>query len=122
MAAIDNMHEELVRNRYYHFKRYGLGSGALRVSGATRAGVIRACLHLSHVILAHRYNDVLEGRELVSYLVAGRTCLSRAEAQQVGRALQRCGVLMHVTQEHNFHDMGYFYRFDTERWRELRNR
>lgn len=75
----------------------------------------------SHVNLAYRYNDVLEGRELVSYLVAGRTCLSRAEAQQVGRALQRCGVLMHVTQEHNFHDLGYFYRFNVERWRELRN-
>ena len=69
-----------------------------------------------------RYNDVLEGRELVSYLVAGRACLSREEAQHVGRALQRCGVLTHVTQEHNFHDLGYFYRFDVERWRALRHR
>lgn len=51
------------------------------------------------------------GTILCDWLIEVGLCRDRHEALSYGRTLLRGQVIGHVTSEHDFHDMPYFYRF-----------
>ncbi|XP_052804651.1 integral membrane protein GPR155-like [Mya arenaria] len=57
------------------------------------------------------YNKVFCGTSLCDWLQEVGLVHTRGEAVSYGRTLLRGRVICHVTEEHDFHDMPYFYRF-----------
>lgn len=76
----------------------------------------------AHLLRIFSYKDVLDGLEMVSYMVTNQVCATRMDAVCIGRALVACGVLNHVTREHHFHDEEYFYHVDAGRWAMVREK
>ncbi|XP_052247243.1 integral membrane protein GPR155-like isoform X2 [Dreissena polymorpha] len=60
------------------------------------------------------YDAVFCGSALCNWLIKVGLCQGRSEAISYGRTLVRGRVICHVTSEHDFHDMPYFYRFCDE--------
>eukprot|EP01147_Barroeca_monosierra_P005481 gene5481-7181_t len=65
------------------------------------------------------YCDVIVGHELVTYLCEYGVAMSRKHAVTIGRALVAHGILVHVTQEHHFHDRHYFYKWNSARFNDV---
>lgn len=57
------------------------------------------------------YNSVFCGSSMCDWLIEVGLCRDRNEAVVYGRTLLRGQVISHVTSEHDFHDMPYFYKF-----------
>ncbi|KAL4221937.1 hypothetical protein ACF0H5_017989 [Mactra antiquata] len=60
------------------------------------------------------YNDVFCGTSLCDWLVEVGLCHERYDAVTYGQTLLRGQIIAHVSKEHDFHDMPYFYRFLVE--------
>ncbi|XP_053373274.1 integral membrane protein GPR155-like isoform X2 [Mercenaria mercenaria] len=57
------------------------------------------------------YNKVFCGTSFCDWMVEVGLCRGRGEAVTYGQTLLRGQIIGHVTSEHDFHDMPYFYRF-----------
>lgn len=57
------------------------------------------------------YTSVFTGSGMVDWLIEQGIAASREEGVEYGHALMMGRVLAHVTEEHYFHDTGYFYQF-----------
>ena len=57
------------------------------------------------------YTSVFTGSGMVDWLVEEGIVSNREEGAEYGYALMLGRVLSHVTEEHYFHDSGYFYQF-----------
>ncbi|XP_064647702.1 lysosomal cholesterol signaling protein-like isoform X2 [Lineus longissimus] len=60
------------------------------------------------------YQAVFTGTEFVDWLLEAGLAHDRIEAVGYGRRLLLARVLHHVTKEHLFYDLPYFYRFDSD--------
>eukprot|EP00667_Euglena_gracilis_P003550 EG_transcript_3559 len=58
------------------------------------------------------YYGVVQGSEVVDWMVRTGWAEDRATAVALGQTLLRAGLLHHVTLEHNFHDKPFFYHAD----------
>ena len=57
-----------------------------------------------------KYENVFTGTEFIDWLIEVGLANERSEGVTYGRRLLDGGVLEHVTGEHHFMDMPYFYR------------
>ncbi len=74
-------------------------------------GVRAAGLLQDRTYLFKTYPNCFVGSELVSWCVRTGMALDREEAVLLGKDMMARGILHHFTNEHNFHDKGYFYVF-----------
>ncbi len=58
-----------------------------------------------------RYQKVFIGSALCDWLIKSGLCRDRGECTAYGRRLVMGRVISHVTGEHHFHDLPYFYKF-----------
>lgn len=57
------------------------------------------------------YNKVFCGTSFCDWMIEVGLCRDRGEAVSYGQKLLKGQVISHVMEEHDFHDMPYFYRF-----------
>ncbi|XP_067650472.1 lysosomal cholesterol signaling protein-like isoform X2 [Haliotis asinina] len=58
-----------------------------------------------------KYHNVFTGNELCDWLIKAGLCRDRGECITYGRNLVLGRSISHVTGEHHFHDLPYFYKF-----------
>ena len=64
--------------------------------------------------LLKTYKQVFVGKDAVDYLVQSGAATSRADAVDLGKALQEMNIFEHVCRDHGFEDEHLFYRFVDE--------
>lgn len=57
------------------------------------------------------YKQVFSGCQMVAWLIDSHIVNDSGEAVEYGRALLRGRIIRHVKEEHDFHDIHYFYQF-----------